>query len=110
MTSQSIVAAHIDAVAMLPAVIALAASAMVHLAVNGRLTVGAWSGVSLAGQGLMLTRPGDEAWLPSPLRAAEMALIRLCYAADLPSPSDALKALQNGMVHILQKRATCSRG
>jgi len=33
---------------------------------------------------------------PSPLRAAEMALIRLCYTADLPSPSDALKALQNG--------------
>jgi DNA polymerase-3 subunit gamma/tau len=33
---------------------------------------------------------------PSPARAAEMALIRLCYAADLPSPSDALKQLQNG--------------
>src|SRR5205823_12145517 len=33
---------------------------------------------------------------PSPVRAAEMALIRLCYVADLPSPSDALKALQNG--------------
>jgi DNA polymerase-3 subunit gamma/tau len=33
---------------------------------------------------------------PSPLRAAEMALIRLCYASDLPSPSDAIKALQNG--------------
>jgi DNA polymerase-3 subunit gamma/tau len=33
---------------------------------------------------------------PSPVRAAEMALIRLCYAADLPSPADALKALQNG--------------
>jgi DNA polymerase-3 subunit gamma/tau len=33
---------------------------------------------------------------PSPNRAAEMALIRLCYAADLPSPADALKALQNG--------------
>jgi len=30
------------------------------------------------------------------LRAAEMALIRLCYVADLPSPSDAIKALQNG--------------
>lgn len=58
------------AAALLPAVIALAASAMVHLAVNGRLTVGAWSGVSLAGKGLMLTRPGDEAWLPPPLRAA----------------------------------------
>jgi len=25
-----------------------------------------------------------------------MALIRLCYAAELPSPSDAIKALQNG--------------
>jgi DNA polymerase-3 subunit gamma/tau len=35
---------------------------------------------------------------PSPVRAAEMALIRLCYAANLPSPSDALKALQNGGV------------
>ena len=33
---------------------------------------------------------------PSPVRAAEMALIRLCYAADLPSPADALKALQGG--------------
>ena len=33
---------------------------------------------------------------PSPLRAAEMALIRLCYAADLPSPADAIRALQNG--------------
>jgi DNA polymerase-3 subunit gamma/tau len=35
---------------------------------------------------------------PSALRAAEMALIRLCYAADLPSPSDAIKTLQNGGV------------
>ena len=33
---------------------------------------------------------------PSPARAAEMALIRLCYAADLPSPADALRQLQNG--------------
>jgi DNA polymerase-3 subunit gamma/tau len=33
---------------------------------------------------------------PSPLRAAEMTLIRLCYVADLPSPADAIKALQNG--------------
>ena len=35
---------------------------------------------------------------PSPARAAEMALIRLCYAADLPSPSEAIKALQNGVM------------
>ncbi|WP_422015645.1 DNA polymerase III subunit gamma/tau [Reyranella sp.] len=33
---------------------------------------------------------------PSPLRAAEMALIRLCYVADLPSPGEAIKMLQNG--------------
>ncbi|HJQ60046.1 MAG TPA: DNA polymerase III subunit gamma/tau, partial [Vineibacter sp.] len=30
---------------------------------------------------------------PSPIRAAEMALIRLCYAADLPTPAEALRAL-----------------
>jgi len=29
-----------------------------------------------------------------------MALLRLCYAADLPSPSDALKALQNGQRNV----------
>ncbi len=33
---------------------------------------------------------------PSPLRAAEMALIRVCFATDLPKPADALRALQNG--------------
>ena len=33
---------------------------------------------------------------PSPLRAAEMALIRLCYVADLPSPADAIRTLQTG--------------
>ncbi len=31
---------------------------------------------------------------PSPIRAAEMALVRLAYAADLPSPGDALRALE----------------
>jgi len=35
---------------------------------------------------------------PSPLRAAEMTLIRLCYAADLPTPGDLVKALQTGTV------------
>ncbi len=33
---------------------------------------------------------------PQPVAAAEMALIRLGYAADLPSPEDALKALAKG--------------
>ncbi|MBL8645148.1 MAG: DNA polymerase III subunit gamma/tau [Rhodospirillaceae bacterium] len=33
---------------------------------------------------------------PLPLQAVEMVLIRLAYAADLPTPSDALKTLQSG--------------
>ena len=33
---------------------------------------------------------------PQPVAAAEMALIRLAYAADLPSPEEALKALARG--------------
>jgi DNA polymerase III subunit gamma/tau len=33
---------------------------------------------------------------PQPVAAAEMALIRLAYAADLPSPEEALKAIARG--------------
>jgi DNA polymerase-3 subunit gamma/tau len=33
---------------------------------------------------------------PQPLKAAEMALIRLVFVADLPPPGEILKALQNG--------------
>lgn len=33
---------------------------------------------------------------PQPLKAAEMALIRLVYVADLPPPAEIVKALQNG--------------
>ena len=33
---------------------------------------------------------------PDPSAAVEMALIRLCYAADLPGPEEALKALRDG--------------
>src|SRR6185437_5734611 len=45
---------------------------------------------------LLMTGLKETLAAPSPAQAAEMALIRLCYATDLPSPSDALKALQNG--------------
>jgi DNA polymerase-3 subunit gamma/tau len=31
---------------------------------------------------------------PSPIHAAEMALIRLCYAAELPAPADLVRQLQ----------------
>lgn len=33
---------------------------------------------------------------PQPAAAAEMALLRLCYAADLPGPEEALRRLQSG--------------
>ena len=33
---------------------------------------------------------------PDPAAAVEMALIRLCYAADLPGPEEALKRIQSG--------------
>jgi DNA polymerase-3 subunit gamma/tau len=45
----------------------------------------------------MLLKAHEEVRRASdPTAAAEMALIRLCYAADLPGPEAALKALQSG--------------
>jgi len=35
---------------------------------------------------------------PDPFAAVEMALIRLCYAADLPGPEEALKRIQSGEI------------
>jgi DNA polymerase-3 subunit gamma/tau len=43
----------------------------------------------------MLLKAHEEARrAPDPAAACEMALIRLCYAADLPGPEEALKALK----------------
>ncbi|MDI1363878.1 MAG: DNA polymerase III subunit gamma/tau, partial [bacterium] len=45
----------------------------------------------------MLLKTHDEVRrAPDAKAAAEMALIRLCYAADLPGPEEALKALRDG--------------
>ena len=45
----------------------------------------------------MLLKAYDEVRrAPDPSAAVEMVLIRLCYAADLPGPEAALKALQSG--------------
>ncbi|MFI4975203.1 MAG: DNA polymerase III subunit gamma/tau [Caulobacterales bacterium] len=45
----------------------------------------------------MLLRAYDEVRrAPDPSAAVEMALIRLAYAADLPGPEEALKALRSG--------------
>ncbi|MDA0676118.1 MAG: DNA polymerase III subunit gamma/tau, partial [Proteobacteria bacterium] len=60
--------------------------------ISGRLSMGAltrnWQ--------LLLKGLGEVHQAPSALQAAEMVLIRLGYAADLPSPADAVKALQAG--------------
>ena len=62
------------------------------LAMAGKLTMAsltrAWT--------LLLKGLQETLAAPSPLRAAEMTLIRLCYVADLPSPADAIKLLQTG--------------
>jgi DNA polymerase-3 subunit gamma/tau len=45
----------------------------------------------------MLLKAYDEVRrAPDPSAAVEMALIRLCYAASLPGPEEALKVLQSG--------------
>ena len=45
----------------------------------------------------MLLKAQDEARRAGdPKSVVEMAIIRICYAADLPGPEEALKALQNG--------------
>jgi DNA polymerase-3 subunit gamma/tau len=55
------------------------------------------SGPSLSRLWQMLLRAYDEVRRsPDPGAAVEMALIRLCYAADLPGPEEALKALREG--------------
>jgi len=67
----------------------------------GRLTaVGAeLSAGTLSRLWQMLLKAQDEARRAGDAKAAaEMAIIRLCYAADLPGPEEALKALQAGQV------------
>jgi len=55
------------------------------------------SAVSLSRLWQMLLRAYDEVRrAPDPAAAVEMALIRLAYAADLPGPEEALKALRDG--------------
>ncbi len=45
---------------------------------------------------MLLKGLGEVRTAPSPIAAAEMVLIRLCYAANLPSPADLVKQLQSG--------------
>lgn len=43
---------------------------------------------------MLLKGLGEARTAPMPLQAAEMTLVRLAYTADLPTPDDALKALE----------------
>lgn len=45
---------------------------------------------------MLLKGLGEVKTAPSPIAAAEMVLIRLCYAANLPSPADLVKQVQGG--------------
>jgi len=45
---------------------------------------------------MLLKAHDDTRRAPDPAAAVEMALVRLCYAADLPGPEEALKKLQAG--------------
>ena len=45
---------------------------------------------------LLLKAHDETRRAPDPKAAVEMALLRLCYVADLPGPEEALKALRDG--------------
>jgi len=45
---------------------------------------------------MLLKGLGEARSAPMPLQAVEMVLVRMAYAADLPTPADAIKALETG--------------
>jgi len=45
---------------------------------------------------MLLKGLGEARAAPLPLQAVEMVLVRLAYAADLPTPADAVKSLESG--------------
>ncbi|MBN2752842.1 MAG: DNA polymerase III subunit gamma/tau, partial [Rhodospirillaceae bacterium] len=62
--------------------------------VRGKAMAGVLSMASLTRTWQILLKGLDEVRIaPSPLHAAEMVLIRLMYAQDLPTPGDAIKTL-----------------
>src|SRR5262245_57398416 len=58
---------------------------------------------------MLLKGLGEVQSAPLPLQAAEMVLIRLTHAADLPTPADLVRQLQDGgSVAVERSRATTS--
>lgn len=47
---------------------------------------------------ILLKGIGEIQYAPNPQAAAEMVLIRLCYASDLPDPATVLKQLKDGTI------------
>ena len=45
---------------------------------------------------MLLKGLGEARAAPMPLQAVEMVIVRMAYAADLPTPADAIKALESG--------------
>jgi len=45
---------------------------------------------------MLLKGLGEARAAPMPLQAVEMVLVRMAYAAELPTPADAIKALEGG--------------
>jgi len=45
---------------------------------------------------MLLKGLGEARAAPMPLQAVEMVLVRMAYSAELPSPADAIKALESG--------------
>ncbi|MHB8528216.1 MAG: DNA polymerase III subunit gamma/tau [Caulobacteraceae bacterium] len=71
----------------------------------------ALSAGSLARLWQMLLKAHEEVReAPDPAAAVEMILIRLAYAADLPGPEEALKALRNGEAEALGDKGRPPRG
>ncbi len=55
---------------------------------------------------ILLKGIGEARQAPQPMQAVEMVLVRLAYAADLPSPADAIKALVDGAGQTTSTTAT----
>ena len=70
---------------------ATATDAQRAAALSGRLQMGA---LSRAWQ-MLLKGAGEVQLAPQPITALEMLIVRLCYAAELPTPADLVQRLDN---------------
>ena len=51
---------------------------------------------------MLLKGLGEIRMAPVPMQAAEMIIVRMAYTSDLPTPADAVKALQSGFASVQQ--------